>query len=126
MVGPNVRSWSEPIQMRNQSWLWMQVESAAPMPVPVQMRMPRLNMAEAWPTPASLYQPLQEKGTGQGTLVLTELEFSSPDRLGWVVDETLGEVSLNTADHVVFSRLASYADDAEGVVLPNRRPTDAS
>jgi hypothetical protein len=32
--------------------LWMQVDSAAPMPVPVQMRIPRLNMAEACPTPA--------------------------------------------------------------------------
>jgi hypothetical protein len=52
MVGPKVFSWSDPIQMRNQSGDWMQVESAAPMPVPVQMRMPRLNMAEAWPTPA--------------------------------------------------------------------------
>lgn len=33
--------------------LWMQVDSAAPMPVPVQTRMPLLNMAEAWPTPAT-------------------------------------------------------------------------
>ena len=52
MVGPNVRSWSEPIQIRNQLGDWMQVESAAPMPVPVQMRIPRVNMADAWPTPA--------------------------------------------------------------------------
>ena len=54
MVGPKVRSWSDPIQMRNQLGDWMQVESAAPIPVPVQMRMPRVNMAEAWPTPAVL------------------------------------------------------------------------
>ena len=47
MVGPNVFSWSDPIQIRNQLGLWMQVERAAPMPVPVQMRIPRLNMAEA-------------------------------------------------------------------------------
>lgn len=47
IVGPNVFSWSEPIQMRNQSGLWMQVESAAPMPVPVQILMPRLNIADA-------------------------------------------------------------------------------
>lgn len=32
--------------------LWMQVDNAAPIPVPVQIRMPRLNMAEACPTPA--------------------------------------------------------------------------
>ena len=32
--------------------LWMQVDKAAPIPVPVQIRMPRLNMAEACPTPA--------------------------------------------------------------------------
>ena len=30
-----------------QSLLWIQVERAAPMPVPVQIRMPRLNIAEA-------------------------------------------------------------------------------
>jgi hypothetical protein len=38
--------------MRNQLGDWMQVESAAPIPVPVQMRIPRLNIAEAWPTAA--------------------------------------------------------------------------
>jgi len=38
--------------MRNQFGDCMHVESAAPIPVPVQMRMPRLNIAEAWPTPA--------------------------------------------------------------------------
>jgi len=38
--------------MRNQSGDWMHVERAAPIPVPVQIRMPRLNIAEAWPTPA--------------------------------------------------------------------------
>jgi hypothetical protein len=71
MVGPKVRSWSEPIQIRNlrgagqlgdvesgegeryQLGLWMQVERAAPMPVPVQIRMPRRNMADACPTPAT-------------------------------------------------------------------------
>jgi hypothetical protein len=47
MVGPKVRSWSDPIQIRNQSGDWMHVESAAPMPVPVQMRIPRLNMDDA-------------------------------------------------------------------------------
>ena len=51
-VGPNVRSWSDPIQIRNQFGDWMHVESAAPMPVPVQIRMPRVNMADALPTPA--------------------------------------------------------------------------
>lgn len=47
MVGPKVRSWSDPIQMKNQLGLCIHVESAAPMPVPVQMRIPRLNIAEA-------------------------------------------------------------------------------
>lgn len=52
IVGPNVRSWSEPIHIRNQFGLWMQVDRAAPIPVPVQIRIPRLNIAEACPTPA--------------------------------------------------------------------------
>jgi hypothetical protein len=41
IAGPNVRSWSEPTQMRNQSGDCRHVESAAPTPVPVQTRTPR-------------------------------------------------------------------------------------
>jgi hypothetical protein len=52
MVGPKVFSWSDPIQIRNQFELWIQVDSAAPIPVPVQMRIPLLKIAEACPTPA--------------------------------------------------------------------------
>lgn len=42
IVGPNVFSWSEPIQMRYQSLLCRHVERAAPSPVPVHTRIPRL------------------------------------------------------------------------------------
>lgn len=52
MVGPKVFSWSDPIHIKNQLGDWMHVERAAPIPVPVQIRMPRLNIAEACPTPA--------------------------------------------------------------------------
>ena len=42
IVGPNVFSWSLPIQIKNQLGLWIHVDSAAPIPVPVQIRTPRL------------------------------------------------------------------------------------
>lgn len=98
MVGPNVFSWSEPIQIRNlenyyycevslegrgtcQFGSWMQVDSAAPMPVPVQMRIPRLNIADACPTPAVSRQLLLTPIILGG---LTKLELPSPHSLRWI------------------------------------------
>lgn len=40
---------------RYQFGLWMHVDNAAPIPVPVQIRIPRLNMADACPTPAIIH-----------------------------------------------------------------------
>lgn len=54
----------------------------------------------------------------------TELELPSPHSLGGVADETLGEVALHTANHVVASGLASLANDAKGVVLHDRGAAD--
>jgi hypothetical protein len=56
----------------------------------------------------------------------TKLELTCPYCLGWVSDEAFGEVALHTADHVVVCRLATLADDAEGVVLHDRCATDAA
>jgi hypothetical protein len=53
IVGPNVFSWSDPIQMRYQSGDWRQVDSAAPSPVPVHMRIPRLYNVDVFETPAN-------------------------------------------------------------------------
>ena len=57
---------------------------------------------------------------------LTELEFSGPYSLWWVLNEVLGEVSLNTADHVVTVGFAALADNAESVVLHDGGAADAS
>jgi predicted short-subunit dehydrogenase-like oxidoreductase (DUF2520 family) len=62
---------------------------------------------------------------GEGE-VRTELEFTSPYCLGWVGDEVLGEVALDTADHVVVRCLAALAYDAEGVVLHDGCAADAA
>jgi hypothetical protein len=56
----------------------------------------------------------------------TELQLSSPDSLGRVVNEGLGEVPLYTTDHVVTIRLPSFADDTKCVILHDRRATDSS
>ena len=105
----------------------MQVDNAAPMPVPVQMRMPRLNMADAWPTPADFNIVCQLNAAcrywdGERT----ELELSGPHRPGRIGHEVLGEVALDTADHVVTAGLAALADDTEGVVLHNGRAADTA
>jgi hypothetical protein len=62
---------------------------------------------------------------GEGD-VCTELELTGPYCLGWVGDEVLGEVALDTADHVVVRCLAALADDAEGVVLHDGGAADAA
>ncbi len=106
----------------------MQVDSAAPIPVPVQMRMPRLNMADACPTPAvslSVTEPGRRSQFGQGDQH-TELEFSGPHGLGRVHDELLRKVALNTADHVVVWGCAPLAVDAKGMVLHDGCPTNSS
>ena len=59
-------------------------------------------------------------------MVLTELELTCPDGLGRVGDEILGEVALHTANHIVMCRLATLADDAEGVVLHDGCAADAA
>jgi len=56
----------------------------------------------------------------------TELELSCPYGLWWIGDKVLGEVSLNTTNHVMMGSIASLADDAEGVVLHDGRTTDSS
>jgi hypothetical protein len=117
MVGPKVFSWSEPIQIRNQFGDWMHVESAAPMPVPVQMRMPRLNIAEAWPTPAVRGFPLAFAWEERKERGRTEFQLAGPHCFRGVQNEVLGEVALHAADHVVGAGLAALADDAEGVVF---------
>src|SRR5690606_15813006 len=57
--------------------LWIQVDRAAPIPVPVQMRMPRLNMAEACPTPAVESDMSATSGSG----VVMTLHFREEGRL---------------------------------------------
>ena len=124
IVGPKVFSWSEPIQIRNQLGLWMQVDNAAPMPVPVQMRIPRLNMAEAWPTPAvtiSAPAGLQVEQSEKHT----KLELPSPHRLGRIVNHLLCKVSLHSADHVVSVRTDPLANDAKSMILHNRGTADS-
>ena len=56
----------------------------------------------------------------------TELKLACPYSLWWVGDEVLGEVSLNTTNHVVMSSIASLADDAESVVLHDGRAANSS
>lgn len=56
----------------------------------------------------------------------TELELSCPYSLWWVGDEVFGEVSLNATNHIMMSSIASFADDAESVVLHDGRATDSS
>jgi hypothetical protein len=92
------------------------------------MRIPRLNIAEAWPTPAVdvLVDEHAKRKYVSSSVRLTELEFSCPNSLWGVLNEILGKVSLNTADHVVTVGLATFTDDTEGVVLHDRGPTDAS
>jgi hypothetical protein len=123
MVGPKVRSWSEPIQMRNQSGLWMHVESAAPMPVPVQMRMPRLYIAEAWPTPAIQCQRFHSTLERE---VRTELQLPSPYCLWRVCHEVPCKVTLHAADHVVVRSFPPLTDDAEGMILHHRSAANAA
>jgi hypothetical protein len=72
MVGPNVFSWSEPIQIRYQSGLWMHVDRAAPRPVPVQMRMPRLYSVDVFETPANLSSRVQIFFGGSTTRLLVK------------------------------------------------------
>lgn len=67
IVGPNVFSWSEPIQMRYQSGLCRQLESAAPSPVPVQTRIPRLYILVVFETPANLSWRVQRWVGGLST-----------------------------------------------------------
>jgi hypothetical protein len=104
------------------------------MPVPVQTRMPRLNMAEAWPTPArspvslvlSLPSPVVLFPSLLSPSRRTELQLPCPHRLRRVRHQLLGEVPLHTADHVVVRRVLALADDAEGVVLEHGRAADAA
>jgi len=56
----------------------------------------------------------------------TELELSCPYSLWWIGDEVLGEVSLNTTDHVVMGSIAALADDTKSVVLHDGRTADSS
>ena len=56
----------------------------------------------------------------------TELELSCPYGLWWIGDKVLGEVSLNTTNHVVMSSIAPLADDAESVVLHDGRAANSS
>lgn len=92
----------------------MHVDSAAPMPVPVQMRIPRLNIAEACPTPATTVSLQKIKGNVSEH---TKLEFSGPHRLGWVVDKGLSKVALDATDHVMVRRLSTLAYDSKGVIF---------
>lgn len=134
IVGPNVLSWSEPIQMRNlirmlddksdvvekksvcnyQLGFWIQVDKAAPIPVPVQIRIPRLNIADAWPTPALRRQFLR---VFYGRLKLTKLELSRPHELRRVLDQALGKVALHATYHVMIRRLRSLANDSKRMVF---------
>ena len=113
----------------------MQVDNAAPIPVPVQIRMPRLNMAEACPTPAipCVSRPLRisclgktgdERGQWGRQGARTKLELSGPHRLWGVGHEVLGEVTLHAADHVVTPGFPALADDAKSVVFHDRGSAD--
>lgn len=116
------------------------MDSAAPIPVPVAMRIPRLNMAEACPTPAvsgrvSAPRFLPNSGRMDDTrpegieplgLERTELEFSGPQRLRRIGNQIPSEVALDAANHVVAAGFSALADDAKGVVLHNGRAADAA
>lgn len=56
----------------------------------------------------------------------TELQFSCPDLCRRVRNKALGEIALDTANHVMIRRMASFADDTESVVFHQGGTADAS
>jgi hypothetical protein len=87
-----------------------------------------LNIAEAWPTPAVvvLVNGYTRRNYMSNRVWLTKLELSRPYSLGWVFDEVLGEVSLDTTDHIMTVALATLTDDTKGVVFHDGCSADAS
>lgn len=93
------------------------------MPVPVQTRIPRLNIEDAWPTPA---MDVKECGKAQRQILHTELHLPCPHRLGRIHNQAFGEVALNTADHVVIGGLAALANDTKCMIFHDRGAADSS
>jgi len=55
-----------------------------------------------------------------------KLELARPDCFRRVVDQALGEVALDAADHVVVLGVPALGDDAEGVVFHDGGAADAA
>lgn len=99
------------------------MDNAAPIPVPVQIRIPRLNMADACPTPAVIYWSMDDSGRENKH---TKLQLPCPHRFWRIDNKSLSEVTLNAADHIMIWRFPALANDSKGVVLHDRGATDSA